>query len=105
MRWFIGGLASVQVRCDAEADRALGRYTSMPSTVIRSFVYHPERRALDVAFVSGRHYRYADVPEAVAQAFGEAFSKGRFFNARIRDEYRYTELENRPVADEELWPL
>jgi hypothetical protein len=64
----------------------------MPSTVVRRFDYHPALRALDVEFVSGRRYRYADVPEEVAQAFREAFSKGRFFNARIRDRYACTEL-------------
>jgi hypothetical protein len=77
----------------------------MPSTVIRSFVYHPAHRALDVTFVSGRRYRYVDVPADVAQAFCEAFSKGRFFNARIRDAYRYIELGEDEVADEELWAL
>jgi lysyl-tRNA synthetase class 2 len=64
----------------------------MPSTVVRRFDYHPAARALDVEFVSGRRYRYAGVPEQVAQAFREAFSKGRFFNARIRDRYACTEL-------------
>ena len=77
----------------------------MPSTVIRTFAYSPEQRALDVTFVSGRRYRYAGVPEHVAQAFREAFSKGRFFNARIRDAFRCTELKEEPVAEEELWAL
>jgi hypothetical protein len=40
----------------------------MPSTVIKRFVYVPERRELVVEFVTGRRYAYADVPEeAVAQ--------------------------------------
>jgi hypothetical protein len=56
----------------------------MPSTVIRRFDYDPRTEALDVEFVSGRCYRYAAVPEAVATAFREAFSKGRFVTARIR---------------------
>lgn len=80
----------------------------MPSSVIRSFDYRPATQALDVTFVSGRRYRYAEVPEGVAQAFAAAGSKGRFFNARIRDAYRYTELddpEELPVPEEELWPL
>lgn len=77
----------------------------MPSTVIRSFAYRPERCALDVTFVSGRRYRYADVPADVVQAFRDAFSKGHFFNAHIRDAFRFTELEDDPVAEEELWPL
>jgi len=68
----------------------------MPSTVIRSFTYDPASCALDVEFVSGRRYRYAAVPEDTAQAFRAAFSKGRFFNARIRDNFACEELEPEP---------
>ena len=75
----------------------------MPSTVIRRFEYHPARRALDVEFVSGRRYRYADVPGDVAEAFRAAFSKGRFFNARIRDAYSCTELDPEPEEWSEAW--
>lgn len=76
----------------------------MPSTVIRSFEYHPATNALDVTFVSGRRYRYVDVPEELALAFSEAFSKGRFFNARIRDAFAFIELPEE-VAEEEPWAL
>ena len=65
----------------------------MPSTVIRRFAYDPQARALDVTFVTGRRYRYFAVPGEVAEAFREAFSKGRFFNARIRDHFRFEELD------------
>ena len=75
----------------------------MPSTVIRSFHYHPALRALDVEFVSGRRYRYADVPEDVAEAFRSAFSKGRFFNTRIRDRFRCAELAPEPEEWSEEW--
>jgi hypothetical protein len=71
----------------------------MPSTVIRRFEYQAQRHTLDVEFVSGRRYRYADVPPQVAQAFREAFSKGRFFNARIRDAYPCEELVPEPADD------
>jgi hypothetical protein len=77
----------------------------MPSTVIRRFDYHPADRALDVTFVSGRAYRYAGVPEPVAREFSRSLSKGRFFNTRIRDAFRFTELKPEPIADEELWSL
>lgn len=79
------------------------RWNPMPSSVIRSFAYHPRAAALDVEFVSGRRYRYFGVPEGVATALGQAFSKGRFFNARIRDEFRCSELE--AEAAEEPWAL
>ncbi len=75
----------------------------MPSTVIRRFDYHPAKAALDVEFVSGRIYRNAGVPEDVAQAFRSAFSKGRFFNARIRDFYAFTELPPEPEEWSQEW--
>ena len=65
----------------------------MPSTVIRWFRYDPAARTLDVGFVTGRRYRYREVPPDVADAFKGAFSKGRFFNARIRDRFAFDELE------------
>lgn len=75
----------------------------MPSTVIRRFAYDPARRALDVEFVSGRRYRYRDVPEEVVERFRAAFSKGRFFNAHIRDIYAFDEAELE--AAEDPWGL
>ena len=64
----------------------------MPSTVIRRFDYAADRRELVVEFVTGRRYAYLDVPEEEAQALRGAFAKGRYFNARIRDRYRFREL-------------
>jgi hypothetical protein len=69
----------------------------MPSSVIRSFTYDRDRAALDVTFVTGRRYRYFMVPTHVADGFGEAFSKGRYFNARVRDRFPCEEVE--PEAD------
>jgi lysyl-tRNA synthetase class 2 len=65
----------------------------MPSTVIRRFDYDASARALLVEFVSGRRYRYLAVPAEEAEAMRGAFSKGRFFNARIRDRYACEEVE------------
>jgi lysyl-tRNA synthetase class 2 len=63
----------------------------MPSTVIRRFDYDPEAQELDVQFTTGRRYRYHGVPQAAVDDFRAAFSKGRHFNAHIRDAYDYTE--------------
>ena len=65
----------------------------MPSTVIRRFDYDPSEQALIVTVTTGRVYRYNEVPPDVAERFRGAFSKGRFFNARIRDRFGFTELE------------
>jgi lysyl-tRNA synthetase class 2 len=76
----------------------------MPSSVICSFAYDPLSKALDVEFVSGRRYRYFGVPEGIASRFRSAFSKGRFFNARIRDDNPFEELEDDDAGAWELLP-
>ncbi len=64
----------------------------MPSTVIRRFDYRPETRELEVLFVTGRRYLYADVPPEEAEAFRAAFARGVHFNLHIRDRYPCREL-------------
>jgi hypothetical protein len=65
----------------------------MPSSVIKSFDYDETRNELTVALTTGRVYVYALVPPPVAGGFKAAFSKGRFFNERIRDKFPYRELK------------
>ena len=64
----------------------------MPSSVIRSYRYDAADRHLDLVFVSGRHYRYHDVPEEIYREMRRAFSRGQFFNTRIRDHFRHTRV-------------
>jgi len=64
----------------------------MPSAVISRFDYRAAQRELDILFTTGRRYVYHDVPPEAAEALRAAFSKGRHFNRRIRDHYRFTEL-------------
>ncbi|MBY0531303.1 MAG: KTSC domain-containing protein [Xanthobacteraceae bacterium] len=64
----------------------------MPSHTIRNIEYDSEYSTLTVTFVAGRVYRYYKVEPEVAEAFRIAASKGRFFNLRIRDQYRFDEL-------------
>lgn len=66
----------------------------MPSTVIRNFDYRPDSRELVVCFQTGRRYVYFDVPQEEVGSMSTAFSKGRYFNARIRDRYRFRELRD-----------
>lgn len=67
---------------------------SMRSTVIDTYAYDPGRATLEVCFLRGSRYRYYAVPRQVADALGRASSKGRFFNACIRDRYAFTELDS-----------
>jgi len=62
----------------------------MPSSVIRAYQYDPIEKHLDLVFVSGRRYRYHEVPVETYDAMRRAFSKGEFFNHRIRDQFRFT---------------
>jgi KTSC domain len=67
--------------------------TNMPSSVIRSFLYDPEKSELWITFVSGRRYVYGGVPQDVVDAFNAAPSRGTFFNSEIRDDYSYCEVK------------
>ena len=67
----------------------------MPSTAISAIDYEAAHARLTVTFTTGRVYQYFMVPEEIAAAFKAATSKGRFFNAQIRD--RYTCREITPV--------
>jgi lysyl-tRNA synthetase class 2 len=67
----------------------------MPSSAIRGFTYDAPARALEVTFVSGRRYRYLAVPPETALALEQAESKGRFFNAEIRDVFAFEDLTRR----------
>lgn len=64
----------------------------MPSSVIRRFAYCPDSSQLWVEFTTGRRYVYSDVPREVADTFRSAFSRGVYFNTRIRDRYPYREI-------------
>lgn len=64
----------------------------MPSTAIRGFSYDEETRTLFVTFIDGDLYAYRGVEREVHRGFKEAFSKGRYFSAHIRDRYPYAKL-------------
>ena len=61
----------------------------MPSTVIRSFNYDADSRRLHIVFQSGRRYMYEDVPAEMYEEMKRSFSKGEFFNTRIRDHFSF----------------
>ena len=70
----------------------------MPSTVIRSYRYDRQRRALDIVFQSRRRYTYLGVPEEIYDAMKVAFSKGEFFNRHIRDRFSFERNGEEPAA-------
>jgi hypothetical protein len=64
------------------------------STAIQEIDYDAERAKLLVRFVSGERYVYVGVPGEVHRSFCAAESKGRFFQAEIRDRYPYNRLDS-----------
>lgn len=73
----------------------------MPSTAISRILYEPEVQVLNVWFrESGELYRYYDVPARVHDAFRKAASKGRFFNAYIKDRYPFQLIGHAPDDDD-----
>lgn len=62
------------------------------STTIRSLGYSAPSRTLEIEFVSGAVYRYADVPHDTYAALKTSQSKGQHFNDRIRNHFRHTRV-------------
>jgi hypothetical protein len=62
------------------------------SAAIREIDYDAARARLLVRFISGEQYVYVGVPGEVHRSFLEADSKGRFFQAEIRDAYPFNRL-------------
>jgi len=64
------------------------------SKAIQEIDYDEERAKLLVRFQSGERYVYVGVPGEVHRSFVGAESKGRFFQAEIRDRYPYNRLDS-----------
>jgi hypothetical protein len=75
-----------------------GRSTSHAIKRYQPIFLQSERRELTVVFVTGRIYVYRDVPEKELEAFRAVLSKGRYFNAHIRDHYKYREVTEELAA-------
>jgi len=63
------------------------------SSNIRAIGYDPATRTLEIEFHSGGIYQYFDVPESVHSGLLAAPSKGSYFNERIKDRYRYQQIQ------------
>ncbi len=65
---------------------------AVESRAISRIGYDPETKRLLVTFRSGDAYAYFDVPAALFAAFRAAESRGRFFQAHIRDHYEFCRM-------------
>jgi hypothetical protein len=57
------------------------------SSMMRSVGYDDVHAVLEIEFVTGTVYRYHAVPRREWTGLMEAESKGRYFDAHIRDKY------------------
>lgn len=64
----------------------------MPSTVIDHFSYDPKTSELKITFLSGKVYIYKNVPEEIFQGLKTAGSKGQYFNAFVKNKYKFKRL-------------
>jgi hypothetical protein len=62
------------------------------SSALAHVAHSGRTRELDIPCVSGRRYRYFDVPPEVYGRFREADSKGSFFSTAIKDKYDFREI-------------
>lgn len=62
------------------------------SRAVSEITYQERTRNLYVHFTDGTSYVYRDVPKDVYERFLEAQSKGRYYNAEVRDKFFYDEL-------------
>ena len=63
------------------------------SSAIDFVHYEPVTAELTITFNSGKRYVYFAVPRGVSNALIAAPSIGAYFNAHIRDRYRYRRVE------------
>lgn len=62
---------------------------SVSSSNISAIGYDADSQSLEIEFHSGAVYSYSGVPPAEFEGFMDADSKGRYFNANIKNRYPF----------------
>lgn len=62
------------------------------SSNLRSVGFDAKKLVLEVQFHHGGIYRYFDVPSATHEALMKSESKGKFFQASIRNKFRFQRI-------------
>ena len=73
-------------RPDTKGERGIAR-APVNSSVIRSIGYDADHAVLEVEFVSEQVYRYHFVPRRTWNELMQSGSKGRYFDAHIRQKF------------------
>ena len=64
-------------------------HVPVESKLITSYGYDPGARVLEVEFKNGKRYRYAAVPQHVADGLASAESKGKFILANVKGHFEH----------------
>jgi len=65
----------------------------MPSTAISAIYYDEQKLTLEIYFITGRIYRYLQVPAKVFTGMKKAISKGRYLNRYIKGFYDFEKIK------------
>jgi hypothetical protein len=71
-------------------------WVKLESSVLAAVAYAPAE--LWAEFTTGEIYRYSNVPLSVYEDLLSAESKGRYFNARIRDNFPFVHVRGSSAA-------
>jgi hypothetical protein len=66
------------------------------SSALTHIAYDGNIHEMEIRFVTGRTYRYLNVPPEVHEGLQSAPSKGAFFNAEIKDKYKFRDITDHP---------
>lgn len=66
--------------------------TLVSSSNLHSVGYDPNSNILEIEFLSGRIYRYSNVPHHIYLELMNASSHGKYFNAYIKNDFDCTPL-------------
>lgn len=78
-----------------KAEPQLTGTTRVHSSAVEEVGYDPIKKTLEVAFRSGKVYRYLDVPETTYYAMLLSDSIGSFVNTRIKTSFDFREVQKR----------
>ena len=73
-------------------------WLTIDSKMLASVAYDPEKQILYLRFRTGDVYRYFDLPAEDYRKFLNAESRGKYFLANIRDQFRYERMAKLRVA-------
>lgn len=73
-------------------------WLKLDSKMLASVAYDPDKQILYLRFRTGEVYRYFEFSAEDYQNFLNAESRGKYFLANIRDQFRYERLAKLRVA-------